>query len=64
MGMIEVAEVGSVDGCTRKQGRRQRREGLSRVFEQRGSGISVAANKISAETSGFDNFIRPTLAIR
>jgi hypothetical protein len=61
--MVEITEVWSVDGGTREQGRRQRREGLGWVFEQRGSGMAVAANKISSKTSSFDNFIRATLAI-
>jgi hypothetical protein len=62
-GMVEVSEVGSVDGSTRKKGWRKRRKGLSRVLEQWSSWRIVTPDKISAETGSFNDFIGATFAI-
>ena len=62
--MVEVSEVGSVDGSTRKEGWRKRRKGLSGVLEQWSSWRIVTPDKISAEACSFNDFIWATFAIR
>ena len=63
MRMIEVAEVGCIDGRARKECRRKWRKGLSRILEQRRSGVAMAADKVGTEPSRFDDFIRATFTI-
>ena len=64
MGVVEVAEVGSINRGTRKQGGWQRRKRLGWVLEDGCVGMAALAHEISTTTSGFDDFVRTTLAIR
>jgi hypothetical protein len=63
MGMIEVSEIGGIDRGTRKESRRQRRESLSWVFDQRRTGVSMSLDEISAKPSRFNNHIRSTFTV-
>ena len=63
MGVIEVTKVWGVDWSARQESRRERGQSLSGVLQQRGSRVTMAADKVSAITSCFDNFVGPALAV-
>jgi hypothetical protein len=63
MRMIEIAEIGSVNGSAREKGWWKRRESLRRMLEQRSSRMAVAANEIGTEASRLDDFVGTMLAV-
>ena len=63
MGMVEISEVGGIEGCTGKESRWKRREGLSRVLEQSGVWVTISTDMISTEASRGNNFVGATLAV-
>ena len=63
MRVIEAAEIGRVDGFTRKESRWKRRQGLGQVFEQRRCRATVKTDKAAAQAGRFDNLVRATFAM-
>jgi hypothetical protein len=63
MGVVEVAEIRSVERDAGEKGRGERGEGTGRVLEQGRSGGVVTANKVSAVTGGFNNCIRAAAVV-
>ena len=64
MRVIEVPEIRGINGGTREQGGRERREGLGRVFEERRIGETVTADPTSAKPSGTDDGARAAATAR
>ena len=60
--MIEVAEIRGVNGCTREKSRRERRQGLGRMLEQRRGGATVKTDKVGAKAGRFDDLVGSTFA--
>ncbi len=47
----------------KEEGRGKQRKGLGRVFQKRGIGATVTADKVCTVTGNFDDFVRTTSAI-
>jgi hypothetical protein len=65
MRVVKVAEVKRIKrGTGGEKSRGKGKESLGSVADERGVGMAVTADKISAVDSGGNNGVRPTAAIR
>jgi hypothetical protein len=64
MRVVKVAEVGRIKRGTREKSRGKGKESLGSIADERGVGMAMTADKISAVASCFDNNVRSTSAIR
>jgi hypothetical protein len=63
VGMVEISEIGCVNGGAGEDSRRKRGECLGWVLEERTIGVAVTTDKVGTRAGGFDNCVRAAAAV-